>query len=262
MAELLLELLNVQAGYPGQGQDVLKDISLTIQPGEFIAVIGPNGCGKSTLLRAMSRHIPVARGAIHLQHKSLNAWTTAEIATRVALLPQSRDIPDLDVETLVAHGRFPYRGLMRRLSQQDRGHIEQAIQMLGIDPLRQANLHDLSGGERQKAYLAMLLAQDADLLLLDEPTTFLDPGFQLEILGILQQLNRKGKTIVMVLHDLVHALSLANRVILMSSGQILSDTSPRALVESHLIDQVFGVSLQHHELGSETLYAIRPLPTD
>lgn len=257
MGEPLLELLNVQTGY--QGQDILKDINLTIRSGELIAVIGPNGCGKSTLLRAMSRHIPVTRGSITLNNKPLNTWTTAEIATQVALLPQSRDIPILDVETFVAHGRFPYRGLMRRLSQQDKAHIEQAIKLMGIDRLRQANLHDLSGGERQKAYLAMLLAQDADLLLLDEPTTFLDPGFQLEILDILQQLHRQGKTIVMVLHDLVHALSLADRVVLMAAGRVKSDAAPQTLVESGLIDQVFQVSLKRHELGHETVYAIRPL---
>ncbi len=252
-----IELSRVFSGYGAAG-DVIRDISLAIQPGEFFALIGPNGCGKSTLLKALAGLLDVRSGSIRIKGRSLAAWSRTDLARTVAVLPQSRDLPLLDVETLVAHGRFPHQGYFRHLSHHDHRLIDQALATLRISHLRHASLRDLSGGERQKAYLAMLLAQDTEILLLDEPTTFLDPGFQLEILGCLHDLNLQGKTILMVLHDLNHALSHAHRVGLMAGGQLLLAAKPEVLFASGLIDRVFGITMKAISQDDQLFYTVQP----
>lgn len=251
----ILLVQHLEAGYPGR--DVIRDVSLKVQPGEMLAIIGPNGCGKSTLLKAIAGLIPARPDAVKILGKPLTSWTHAELAKVVGLLPQSRDIPQLDVEMLVAHGRFPHSGFLRRLTAHDHKIIANAMATLAIEPLRYISLRELSGGERQKAYLAMLLAQDAQLFLLDEPTTFLDAGFQLEILECLHELNRMGKTIIMVLHDLNHALSRANRICLMADGQLLMDATPSELIASQLIDRIFNVAMKEITADGHTYYHIQ-----
>lgn len=235
----MIRLENVSAGYGGD--NVLHGINMTVPQGDFLAIVGPNGCGKSTLLKTMAGLNSHYTGKITIQGKLLEQWPRMELSRIMALLPQGREIPTMDVRTLVAHGRFPYCGFLRRLSEEDHKQIQNALVTMGILHLRHTNIRELSGGERQKAFLAMMLAQDAGLLLLDEPTTYLDAGFQLEILDCLKHLNQQGKTIIIVLHDLNHAFNLSQNVALLDQGRLVLLDSPAGLIKSQKVDQVFGV---------------------
>jgi len=254
--DMVIDLAHVTAGYGGR--DVIRDFNLTIHAGEIHAVIGPNGSGKSTLLKTIAGLIPTSFGTVRIKGQSLDEWDRMDLAKVLAFLPQSRDVPLLDVETLVAHGRFPHQGYFRHQSAQDKQKIDEAMVTLGIGKFRHKSLKELSGGERQKAYLAMMLAQDAEILLLDEPTTFLDAGFQLEILGCLHELNALGKTIVLVLHDLNHALGHADRVSLIEQGNLLLTAPPAELIGSQLIDRVFGVAMKTLASDDRAYYVIDP----
>ena len=235
----MIQLEKLSAGYGGA--PILHDITLSVPRGDFLAVIGPNGCGKTTFLRTVAGLNSHYSGEILLAGRPLSAWPRMEMSRFAALLPQTREIPAMDVQTLVTHGRFPYCGVFRRLSGDDRRMISEAMETLGISSLRYANIRELSGGECQKAFLAMMLAQDADLLLLDEPTTYLDAGFQLEILETLRCLNRRGKTVVAVLHDLNHAFGLARHVALLENGRLLCLGTPDDLIQSGQVDRTFRV---------------------
>ena len=240
MSDPLVALSHVEAGY-GKNT-VVSDFSLTISQGEILTLVGPNGCGKSTLLKTLAGHLPPLSGQLSLQGKPLSGYAPKELAKTLSFLPQGQPTPDIEVEQLVYHGRFPYLGFQRRLSAFDRQKAEEAMAFTGLLPLRHRLLSSLSGGEKQKAYLAMVIAQDTPLLLLDEPTTYLDIGHQFELLSLVQTLNAAGKTIVMVLHDLSHALTYSHRIALLQQGRLLCCQEPAALFASGALQQVFGVT--------------------
>lgn len=237
--ENFLSLRSVQAGY-GAGT-VLQDISLEIKTGEILALVGPNGCGKSTLLKAAARQLMPRQGEIYLKGRPIGAYPPKELARTLAVLPQSQRIPAISVERLVLHGRFPYLGFSRRPSGADLEKVEEALEMTGMADKRKKELHALSGGERQKAFFAMVLAQDTELIFLDEPTTYLDIRRQFEILELICQINRRGKTILMVLHDLSHVLSNSHRVALMEGGRLVAVDRPEHLYQSGALERAFGV---------------------
>lgn len=235
----MIEFSGVCAGY--DGRNVLRDVSLHVPEGKITALIGPNGCGKTTLLRTAVRLLPLTGGRIRLAGRDVGRYGRKEFARLAAFLPQARSIPAITVERLVAHGRFPYLGLAHRPRAEDREAVRRAMEALGVAQWAERELRALSGGERQRVYLAMVLAQEARVIFLDEPTTYLDLRRQFEVLELVRALNAQGKTIVIVLHDLAHALRYSDRVALLREGRLAACDTPDALYRSGIIDEVFGV---------------------
>ncbi len=222
---------------------VIPALSLQIELGTITALVGPNGSGKSTLLRALARLIAPRSGAVYLDGRAIASLPTREVARRLAVLPQGPETPEeLTVGELVEQGRYPHAGPLRMLREQDHAAITEALAQSNLLELRHRRLDSLSGGERQRAWIALALAQATPVLLLDEPTTFLDVSHQLEVLTLIQQLNRsQGKTIILVLHDLNQAARFAGRMIVLHQGRIVADGSPRDVLTTDLLAQVFQV---------------------
>lgn len=228
----MLKLLSLSAGY-GE-KTILWDISLEFPPGTVTAIVGPNGCGKSTLLKAAAGLLPVSSGTVEAEEPR---------ARTVAWLPQSRTVPEMTARQLVLHGRFPWLGWPRRYRAADHAIAEAALERLGVGEYAHRPLSELSGGTRQKVYLAMALAQEAKTLLLDEPTSFLDVGCQLEFLSLCRFLAEEGRAVVVVLHDLGLALSHADRVAVMEKGRLAALGPPAEVWRSGILDRVFGVEV-------------------
>ena len=203
----MIELKNLRAGYPGR--PVLEGIDLEFRPGEVLAILGPNGCGKSTLLRTANGLLPRDGGEVLVDGVPLEELSAKEVAKKVAYLPQSRTTPNITAGRMVLHGRFPYLSYPRRYRREDHEMVKRALEWAGAAELAPRPLAELSGGQRQKVYLAMALAQDTETILMDEPTTYLDVGCQLEVMALARRLAEEGRAVVMVLHDLTLALRLA-----------------------------------------------------
>lgn len=226
----MLKLEQISAGY-GE-KTILHDISLDFPPGTVTAILGPNGCGKSTLLKAAAGLLPLSGGHVSSPEPR---------ARHIAYLPQSRAVPEMTVRQLVLHGRFPWLGWPRIYRAADEAAADAALDRLGIKALAHRPLSELSGGTRQKCYLAMALAQGADTLLLDEPTSFLDIGCQLDLMALCRELAADAKAVVLVLHDLPLALGYADRTAVLSDGHLLALGTPEEIGESGVLDRVFGV---------------------
>lgn len=237
-----VRLAGVSSGY--RHRQVLEGLDLVLHRGTVTAIIGPNGSGKSTLIRVMSRLLPADEGVVFLDGRDIRQFSNRGIARRVAVLPQSPTHPaGLLVRELVEMGRFPHTGFFGRLGAGGRRAIEEALELTGLHALADRPLDELSGGERQRAWVALALAQGAEILLFDEPTTFLDVRHQFEVLDLLLTLRReRGLTVVLVLHDLVHAANYADRLIVMDRGRIAAEGPPQAVLTIDLLQRVFGVS--------------------
>ncbi len=224
-------------------RQVVHHLSLGIRQGEITALVGPNGSGKSTLLKALARLLRPDSGSVLLDGVMIARLPTREVARRLAILPQGPSLPPgITVAELVEQGRYPHAGPLRMLRAQDHAAIDEALALTGMDNFAQRPLDKLSGGERQRAWIALALAQATPTLLLDEPTTFLDIGHQLEILDLVRRLNReRGMTIVLVLHDLNQAARYANRMIALQDGRICADGTPAQVLTPTLLEAVFGV---------------------
>lgn len=228
----MMEFRHITSGYPGR--TVLSDVSLTVPRGKITALIGPNGCGKSTLLNTAGGLIKPSAGEILLDGRPLPSYKRRELARLMALLPQSRELPRLTVERLAAFGRYPHGDM-----QSAKGQIEESLRRAGAWELRHRELRELSGGERQRAYIAMALCQDSELLLLDEPTTYLDIGQKNQVMELVRDLNVQGRTILAVLHDLPLAFMYSDYVALMESGKLTVFGTPDEVRESAA--KAFGV---------------------
>ena len=226
----MLKLQHLTAGY-GE-KTILHDISLDFPPGTVTAILGPNGCGKSTLLKAAAGLLPLSGGEVLAPEPR---------ARHIAYLPQSRTVPEMTVRQLVLHGRFPWLGWPRIYRAEDQAAADEALRRLGIAELANLPLSALSGGTRQKCYLAMALAQGADTLLLDEPTSFLDIGCQLDLMALCRELADQGKAVAVVLHDLPLALGHGDRVAVLEKGHLLALGAPEEIWSSGILDQTFGV---------------------
>ncbi|MFE2867038.1 ABC transporter ATP-binding protein [Embleya sp. NPDC059259] len=225
---------------------VARDLTVHIPDGAVTAIIGPNACGKSTLLRALSRLLTPAAGTVHLDGKAISSYPAKEVARRMGLLPQTSVAPDgITVADLVARGRYPHQKLLRQWSDEDETAVLNALAATGTTDLSPRPVDALSGGQRQRVWVAMVLAQQTPLLLLDEPTTFLDIAHQIELLELLRDLNeRDGHTLVAVLHDLNHACRYADHIIAMREGTVLAVGPPRDIVTPELVEDVFGLPCQ------------------
>ena len=252
----MIELKGLYAAY--DGAEVLHGIDARFPKGQVSVLCGPNGCGKSTTVKALLRLVPEMRGAITLDGTPLEAFTQKELAQRVAYVPQSRNVPDITVYRLVMHGRFPYLSYPRRYRKEDREHVGAALRQMELEDLAQRKLESLSGGQRQKAYMAMALAQDTDVIVLDEPTNFLDIRSQYELLANVRALTGMGKTVVMILHDFELILHCADHVILLGEGRVRASGGAREVLESAEMRDTFGVTPCFYETPDGIHCYVRP----
>lgn len=238
----MLKLKNLCSGY---GKVIVADnINLTFEKNSLSCIIGKNGCGKSTLLKTASGILPPFSGEVLVDNQSLAEISRKEAAKKIAYLPQSKTIPEMTVAQIVLHGRFPHIDYPRRYSQKDHDIAKKAMAQVSIENLKDCYLSTLSGGMCQNAFIAMALAQSTDYILLDEPTTHLDPQNSFKLMDILQSLTKDGKGIVSVLHDIPLAMKYADRVIVMDSGKIVKDSTPDEVFQSGIIEKTFGIKLK------------------
>ncbi|GAA4920851.1 ABC transporter ATP-binding protein [Nesterenkonia rhizosphaerae] len=223
-------------------RSVLKELNLQIPEESFTVIIGPNACGKSTLLRSLARLIRPAAGEVLLDGDAISSVPTKQLARTIGLLPQTSLAPEgITVADLVSRGRHPHQSLLRRWGREDEAAVRHALEVTGTTELASRAVDELSGGQRQRAWIAMTLAQQTPILLLDEPTTYLDIAHQIEVLELCTQLQRDGRTLVAVLHDLNQALRYATHLVAMREGQIIAQGAPEEIGTAELVREVFGI---------------------
>ncbi|WP_129544728.1 ABC transporter ATP-binding protein [Serratia sp. 1D1416] len=222
---------------------IANDLSVAIPDGAFTVIVGPNACGKSTLLRALCRLLKPSAGEVMLDGKSIGSFATKALARELGLLPQTSIAPDsITVADLVSRGRYPHQSLLKQWTHADRQAVEEAMAATNVSQLAERSVDELSGGQRQRVWVAMVLAQQTPLLLLDEPTTYLDIAHQIELLDLFRQLNQeRGQTMIAVLHDLNHACRYADHIIAMRDGKIVAQGKPAEIITAELVEQVFGM---------------------
>ncbi|MBU0905109.1 MAG: ABC transporter ATP-binding protein [Firmicutes bacterium] len=225
---------------------LFENLNLHIPQGEITVFVGSNGCGKSTLLRSIARLLKPESGAVLLEGKDVNRMSSKDVAKKMGILPQSPISPEgLTVHDLVKQGRYPHQSWLKRWSEEDTVKVESAMEATNISDLRDQAVDTLSGGQRQRAWIAMTLAQDTDVILLDEPTTYLDMTHQIEILDLLFELNeKKNRTIVMVLHDINLASRYAHNIVAIKDGEVHAQGKPEEIVTCDLVRSVFGMECQ------------------
>lgn len=229
------------AGY--DRKTILHDIDLKLLDGEISAIIGANGCGKSTLLKTMAKLIKPMSGEVILDGKAISKIPAKEFARTLGVLPQERVLPEgITVVDLISRGRYPHHSLLSSMSKADYEAVAEAMEMMDITAFANRDIEALSGGQKQRVWIAMALAQQTDILFLDEPTTFLDITYQVEILDLLTDLNRKyGTTIVMVLHDINLAVRYAEHVFALKEGVLIAEGKASSVITSELIKEVFAL---------------------
>lgn len=238
----------------------ITGLSHQLETGQVSTIIGPNGCGKSTLVKLISRQLYPQTGTILLDSQDTRQFKTRDFARRLALLAQSTFVPNMEVEQLVLCGRFPHQSFISSTTPEDRHIVEDALAMTGAYAFREKNIRNLSGGERQKVFLSMALAQDTDVIVLDEPTSYLDIHACHDVMQLVKRLNTElGKTIIMVLHDLQLALDFSHHVIVMKDGHILASGSSEEIVDSHAIEEAFQIGLKRFYEEGEPYYSFKAL---
>nr|WP_246180008.1 ABC transporter ATP-binding protein [Kocuria coralli] len=223
---------------------VCSDVSIEIPDGEFTVIVGPNACGKSTLLKSLTRLIKPSKGSVVLDGRALHEMPTRAVAKQVGLLPQGPVAPDgIRVIDLVSRGRYPHQSLLKPWSPEDEATVAAAMEATGVRSLSGRLVDELSGGQRQRVWMAVALAQDTPILLLDEPTTFLDVSYQIDLLELCRNLNRtRSHTLVAVLHDLNQAARYADHIIAMKDGEVIATGTPHDVITEELVSTVFGVN--------------------
>ncbi|WP_199037646.1 ABC transporter ATP-binding protein [Glycomyces salinus] len=225
----------------GYGRVAISEgLTVEVPEGEFTVIIGPNACGKSTLLKALARMLKPAAGRVVLDGKDIHSQPTRAVARRLGLLPQSPIAPDgITVADLVARGRYPHQGILKQWSAEDERVVGEAMEATDVTDLASRGVDELSGGQRQRVWIAMVLAQQTPLLLLDEPTTYLDITHQMEVLDLCGKLHRSGRTLVAVLHDLNQAARYATHLIAMRDGAVVAEGAPAEIVTAEAVEKVF-----------------------
>lgn len=248
----MIECRNLCCGYPGRR--VLENISLDFEPGKVTVVLGPNGCGKSTLFRTIIGLQKQTSGDVLFDGISSDKLTGKEIAKKVSYLAQSRNVPNITAKRMVLHGRFPYLSYPRRYRKEDYDMVDKALALADAAELSERAVTELSGGQRQKVYLAMALAQDTETILMDEPTVFLDVSHQLEVMRTARRLADEGRAAVLVLHDLCLALRTADRAAVFCNGALMRVGTPEEIYEEHVLERVFGIRLGRMETENGLQY--------
>ncbi len=252
----MIELHNVSAGYHGRA--VLQGVDLAFAPGQVLALIGPNGSGKSTLLRAALGLVPCLGGEVLYDGVPLRRLSARQVAQKAAFLSQSRAVPNLSAQRMVLHGRFPHLSYPRHYREEDRRIVRQALAAVDAADLAARPVTELSGGQRQKVYLAMAIAQQTPSILMDEPTTFLDIAHQLGVMELSRRLARQGKAVVLVLHDLPLALSGADRLAVLANGRLVRCGTPEEIYQSGVLEPVFGIRQGRMMTADGWQYYCRP----
>lgn len=252
----MVEIRDLSAGYGKR--EILRGVSLSMRPGTVTTLLGSNGCGKSTLLKAMLGTADIFGGDILLDGKSARQMSATALAQKMAYLPQSKNTPDITVGTLVLHGRFPYLSYPRRYRREDYAFADAALRQMGIEDLAEERLQVLSGGQRQKVYIAMALAQQAGLIMMDEPTTYLDIGQQFRFARLARELAQQGKTLLLVLHDLPLALQISDTLAVLEEGKLGFVGAPAKIMDSDVLQRVFGVRLAVREEEGQRQYFCIP----
>ncbi|MFD3747677.1 ABC transporter ATP-binding protein [Nocardia sp. NPDC058633] len=231
----------VRLGY--KGTTISDQLCVDIPDGKFTVIIGPNACGKSTLLRALARLLTPEAGTVLLDDKPVTDYPAKELARQIGLLPQTSTAPDgIHVADLVARGRYPHQTLLRQWSRADEEAVAAAMAATGVADLSARPVEELSGGQRQRVWISMVLAQQTPIILLDEPTTYLDIAYQIQLLDLCRSLNRdSGRTVVAVLHDLNHAFRYADHLIAMCDGRVVASGEPAEIVTTELVNEVFSL---------------------
>ena len=244
-----MEVKNLSFSY-GSNQ-ILSDISLTIPRGKITTIMGANGCGKSTLFSLMTKNLTPGKGKILLEEKSIKKYSLSEFARKVSIVHQHNSAAeDITIERLVSYGRTPYQKMLGGKSEEDERLIEQALQVTGLLDLRDREIGRLSGGQRQRVWIAMALAQNTELLFLDEPTTYLDIRYQLEILELVKKLNKEFDiTIVMVLHDINQTIYFSDKIIGLCEGKVLVQGDPDDVITEESIKALYGIDLEVTEVN-------------
>ncbi|SIS47996.1 ABC transporter ATP-binding protein [Salimicrobium flavidum] len=232
---------HLDVGY--DDKKIIENMNVDIPSGQITTIIGANGCGKSTLLKTIARILPKQGGAVTLDGKNISKYPTRDLAKRMAILPQAPDgAPGLTVGELVSYGRFPHQKGFGKLSKKDHDMIDWALEMTGVFTYKYDSIDALSGGQRQRVWIAMALAQETETILLDEPTTYLDMAHQLEVLELLERLNREeGRTIVMVLHDINQAARFADNIIALKDGKVVKAGNAHFVIQSETLREVFNI---------------------
>lgn len=252
----MIELKNVSSGY--EGREVLKDIILSFPLGQVTVLMGPNGCGKSTLLKTALGILPKTAGRILYDNTDISKLKAGEIAKKAAYLTQTRNVPHITAGRVVLHGRFPYLSYPRRYRREDYEIVREVLRRTDSLELIDCQMEELSGGQQQKVYLAMALAQDTETIFMDEPTTYLDVRHQLEVMEIAKSLAAEAKAVVLVLHDLSLAMKTADKAVIMSEGRVIMAGRPDEVYESSVLEEVFGVSVRRAETENGWQYYCEP----
>lgn len=248
----MIELKNLCAGY--YDDEILHNISLNLKKGKITGIIGANGCGKSTLLKTIVRLTRHISGEIIIDGKSINCYNSAQLAQKIAYLPQNKSAPDMTVEQIVLHGRFPYLSYPRRYKKEDIDITHKVIKNMELWDIKDNYLRSLSGGQRQKTYIAMALVQQSGVILMDEPTTYLDIHHQLKLCENIKALANDGKTILLVLHDITLAMKLCDYICVMKDGNLLTYGTPQDVLETDCIKQAMGIKITKAEINGKSQY--------
>lgn len=240
----MIALRDIEAGYRGFRLTV-ED--LAFPPGQVTALIGPNGCGKSTLLRLMSRQLRPARGRVLFDDRDITRLSARALARRVTLLPQDNVVPPgITVADLVGYGRAPHQNLLGLRTPEDRQHVNRALSRMQLQELARREVGALSGGQRQRCFIAMALAQDTPVLLLDEPTNWLDLQHQVQVLSLVRDLAREGRTCIAVLHDIAQAARFADNLVILDKGAVVATGRPRDVLTADLVERVYHLPVEIH----------------
>ena len=244
---MLLQAKNVSLAYGSV--EIVKDVNIEINKGDIVTLIGPNGSGKSTILKSLCRYLKPKVGEVIIEGVNINKINTKKVAKKIAILPQTRNIiNDYSIETLVGFGRFPHIGFGKKLKAKDYEVINWALAKTGLTHMKNRSVKTLSGGERQRAFIAMALAQKTEILILDEPTTFLDISYQLEVLELVKEINETlGLTIIMVLHDLNLAARYSHKIYAIKDGKVFKHGITRDLISKDTLKEVFKVEAEIYE---------------
>lgn len=238
----MIELRELDCGY--QGKTVLRNVTLSFPAGKVLVLLGPNGCGKSTLLRTALGLLPKQGGEVRFDGVEIGTLSPKQIAQKAAYLSQSRNVPSISARRMVLHGRFPHLSYPRRYRQEDHAAVKRALEQADAAELADRPMEQLSGGQRQKVYLAMALAQETETVLMDEPTTYLDVRHQLETMDMARNLARQGRAVVLVLHDLSLALQTADVLAVLDQGTLQMVGTAEEVFSSGVLDDAFGVTVK------------------